>query len=79
MIRNGCKAYLAYVRDVGQLEQKLEDVLVVCEFPDVFLEELLGLSLEREIEFCIDIIPDTEPISIPPYRMAPKELKELKV
>ena len=55
-----------------------KNVPVVCEFPDIFfLEELLGLPLEREIEFCIDVVPGTDPISMPPYRMAPAELKEL--
>ena len=33
---------------------------------------------DRAIEFVIELIPGTEPISIPPYRMAPAELKELK-
>ena len=33
---------------------------------------------DREIEFCIDVVPGTAPISLPPYRMAPAELKELK-
>ena len=50
---------------------------VVCEFPDVFPEELPGLPPDREIEFCIDVVPGTDPISMPPYRMAPAELKEL--
>ena len=37
-----------------------------------------GLPPEREIEFCIDVVPGTDPISMPPYRMAPAELSELK-
>ena len=52
---------------------------MVNEFPDVFPDELPGLPPEREIEFSIDVLPDTQPISIPPYRMAPAELRELKV
>ena len=51
-------------------------VLVVSEFPDVFLEELLGLPPPREIKFTIDLYPGTKPISIAPYCMAPLELKE---
>ena len=51
---------------------------MVCEFSDVFPEELPGLPPDREIEFCIDIVPNTDPISMSPYRMAPAELKELK-
>ena len=49
----------------------------VCEFPDVFPEELPGLPPDREIEFCIYVVPGTDSISMPPYRMAPIELKEL--
>ncbi|XP_058202902.1 uncharacterized protein LOC131317362 [Rhododendron vialii] len=52
---------------------------VVREFPDVFPEELPGLPPEREIEFTINLLPGTAPISIPPYRFAPAELRELKV
>ena len=39
---------------------------------------LRALPPDREVEFTIDLIPGTEPISIPPYRMAPAELRELK-
>ena len=48
----------------------IQIILVVNEFPNVFLEVLLGLPPEQEVEFGIDIIPGTQPISIPPYRMA---------
>ena len=48
------------------------------EFPDVFPEDLPGLPPDREVEFTIDIIPGTAPISKAPYRMAPAEMKELK-
>ena len=44
----------------------------------MFPEDLLGVLPEREIDFGIDLLPDTSPISIPTYRMAPTELKELK-
>ena len=50
---------------------------MACEFLDVFPEELPGLPPPREIEFCIDVVTDIAPISMPPYRMAPAELKEL--
>ena len=45
---------------------------------EVFPNDLPRISLEREIDFCIDFLPDTNPISIPPYRRTPAELKELK-
>nr|XP_027100973.1 uncharacterized protein LOC113720231 [Coffea arabica] len=58
---------------------KLEDMPVISEFSDVFPEELESLPPEREIEFKVDLVPGTTPISKTPYRMAPAELKELKV
>ncbi|WMV07684.1 hypothetical protein MTR67_001069, partial [Solanum verrucosum] len=51
---------------------------VVCDFPEVFRENLPGLPLEREVEFPIELIPGSTLISITPYRMAPAELRELK-
>ncbi|WVZ89809.1 hypothetical protein U9M48_036168 [Paspalum notatum var. saurae] len=50
----------------------------LCEFPDVFPEELPGLPPDRDVEFKIDLILGTAPVSRRPYRMAPDELKELK-
>ncbi|KAJ8764949.1 hypothetical protein K2173_010414 [Erythroxylum novogranatense] len=78
MMGQGCEAFLAHVVDADANEGKLEDVLIVREFPDVFPDELPSLPPVREIEFVIDLIPGTAPISIPPYRMAPAELRELK-
>ena len=57
----------------------MEKILVVREFPDVFPEELPGIPLEREVDLSIEIVPGTTPMSRVPYRMAPEELKELKV
>ena len=55
------------------------DIPVVCEFPDVFPEELPGLPPDRDVEFKIELVPGTAPISRRPYRMPPNELAELKV
>ena len=55
------------------------DILVVCEFPDVFLDKLPGLPLDRDVEFKIELVPGTAPISRRPYRMPPNELAELKI
>jgi len=52
------------------------EIPVVCEFPDVFLEDLPRLPPDRDIEFKIDLIPGTAPISRRPYRMPPNELAE---
>ena len=53
-------------------------IMVVNEYPDVFLDELPGLLPKREIEFCIDLIPRTSHVSISPYSMAPTEMTELR-
>ncbi|WVZ89204.1 hypothetical protein U9M48_035636 [Paspalum notatum var. saurae] len=58
--------------------QALAKIPVACEYPDVFLEELPGLPPDRDVEFRIDLVPSTAPVSERPYRMAPDELKELK-
>ncbi|WVZ58292.1 hypothetical protein U9M48_008575 [Paspalum notatum var. saurae] len=58
--------------------QALAKIPVACEYPDVFPEELPGLPPDRDVEFRIDLVPGTAPVSKRPYRMAPDELKELK-
>ena len=79
MMGKGCEAFLAYVIDTEKEGQKLDSLPVVNEFVDVFPEDLPGLPPDREIKFSIDLQPGTTPISQAPYRMAPAELKELKV
>ena len=78
MLRKGCQGYLAFVVDRRQEGTRLEDIPIVKEFPDVFTDDISGLPPDREVEFTIDLIPGTELISIPPYRMSPAELRELK-
>ncbi|MCF6774917.1 hypothetical protein L3H44_11035, partial [Corynebacterium sp. MC-12] len=78
MISKGYICHLVRVRDMEAESPTLQSVPVVNEFVDVFPEELPGLPPEREVDFGIDLLPDTQPISIPPYRMAPAELRELK-
>jgi hypothetical protein len=57
---------------------EIQDIPVVCEFPDVFPEDLPGLPPERDVKFVIELKPDTAPISRRSYRMPPNELAELK-
>ena len=65
--------------DRRQEGTRLEDIPIVKEFPNVFPDDISGLPPDRAIEFVIELIPGTQLISIPPYIMAPAELKELKV
>jgi hypothetical protein len=58
--------------------QEIQDIPVVCEFPDVFPEDFLGLPPERDVEFVIELKPDMAPISRRSYRMPPNKLVELK-
>ena len=78
MMSKGYICHLVRVKNIDVEPPTLQSIPVVNEFPNVFPEDLPGLPPEREVEFGIDVIPDTQPISIPPYRMAPVELRELK-
>jgi hypothetical protein len=59
--------------------KSIADIPIVCEFPDVFPDDLLGLPSDRDVEFKIELLPSTTPISRRSYRMPPNELAELKV
>ena len=56
----------------------LASVTVVYEFLDGFPKDLHGLPLDRDVEFAIELELGTTHISWCPYRMAPKELAEMK-
>ena len=85
VIKVQCLRILFLLSQLGRcLEENVEaetgtvkNVPVVCEFLDVFLEELPRLPPEGEIEFCTDVVTGMNPISMPPYRMAPAELNDL--
>lgn len=80
LLNMGCDVYLASIVDVQrQPKKELEEILVIQNFPEVFLDDLPGLPPDREIEFVIDTYPGAEPAFKNPYRMAPAELKELKI
>jgi hypothetical protein len=59
--------------------QNLEDILVACEFPDVFPEDLPDMPLDQDVEFIIELQSGMAPISRRPYKMTSKELAELMV
>jgi hypothetical protein len=56
----------------------VEEIRVVQEYLDVFPEELPGMLPDRDIEFIIDLLPGTPPISKRPYRMPVNQLVGLK-
>ena len=56
-----------------------EEVRVIRHFLDVFPDDLPGLPPDRDVEFTIDLLPGTDPISLTPNRIASAELTELKI
>jgi hypothetical protein len=56
------------------IESPIERIPVVCEYPDVFPDELPGMPPERDIEFTIELQPGTAPISKRPYRMPERKM-----
>ncbi|CAA0830064.1 Uncharacterized mitochondrial protein AtMg00860, partial [Striga hermonthica] len=76
--KGSCQGYLVSMVYEDDSERTLERVSIVCEFLDVFLDELLGGPPDCQVEFTIDLVPGAGPVSKAPYRMAPKELQELK-
>ena len=79
-LQQGCSRFVAYVMDTRMAAGRLssiDKVPIVCEFPDVFPEELSGVPPERQVEFRIDLVPGAAPIAKAPYRLAPPELQEL--
>nr|GEX00893.1 putative reverse transcriptase domain-containing protein [Tanacetum cinerariifolium] len=58
-------------------EVRLDDIRTICDFPEVFPDDLTGLPPVHEIEFRIDLIPSALPVVKSPYRLAPSEMQEL--
>ncbi|CAN6477769.1 unnamed protein product [Victoria cruziana] len=77
-VEAGCAAYLVQLSTTEGQVKSIAEIPVVKYFVDVFPDDLSGLPPEREVEFRIELIPETSPISKAPYRMAPAELEELK-
>ena len=73
MMKAGCEGYIAFISE-DKKSKGVEEIPVVCEFPDVFPDEIPGLPPVREIDFSIELSPSTTPISKAPYRMAPAKL-----
>ncbi|KAE8661723.1 Ribosomal protein S8 family protein isoform 1 [Hibiscus syriacus] len=73
LLLQGCQGFIA------SKEKGIEEIPIVREFSDVFPAELPGLPPDREVELHIEVMSGTVPITMAPYRMAPKELQELKI
>ena len=71
--------WLASLTLEDEMRSNLDLPQLVCEYEDVFLDELQGLPLQRVVDFGIELHPGTSPISMTPHRMTPVELQELRV
>nr|GFA71582.1 putative reverse transcriptase domain-containing protein [Tanacetum cinerariifolium] len=76
-VDRGSYLFVAQVVEKEPVERLLEDVPIICKFPDVFPEDLPGLLPPRQIEFEIELVPGTAPMARAPYRLAPSKMKEL--
>nr|GEY62543.1 reverse transcriptase domain-containing protein [Tanacetum cinerariifolium] len=76
-IERGSQLFLAQVTELEPAKKQLQDVPVICNFPEVFPNDLPGLPPPRQVEFKIELIPGAAPVARVPYRLAPSELKEL--
>nr|GEV62515.1 hypothetical protein [Tanacetum cinerariifolium] len=78
----GCDVFLAHVitkeAKYKSEGKRLEDVLIVSDFLDVFLEDLPCIPHTRQVEFQIDLVPGAASVARAPYRLAPSKMKELK-
>ncbi|XP_016168424.1 uncharacterized protein LOC107610963 [Arachis ipaensis] len=73
-----CQGYMVLAANSLGDEQKLDQIPIVREFPKVFPEDISKFPPQRKIEFVIELVPGTGPMSVVPYRMAPIELAEIK-
>ncbi|GKB34547.1 putative reverse transcriptase domain-containing protein [Tanacetum coccineum] len=78
-IEQGCHLFLAHVTEKKPKEKPLEDVPVICNFPEVFPDDLPRLPLPRQVEFQIDLVPGAAHVAHAPYRLVPSEMRELSV
>ncbi|GJS13550.1 putative reverse transcriptase domain-containing protein [Tanacetum coccineum] len=76
-IERGCHLFLAHLNEKKPKEKRLEDVPVIRDFLEVFLDDLLGLPPPRQVEFRIDLVPRAAPVARAPYRLTPSEMREL--
>ena len=77
--KNGGQLFLFTMPREIKRKVTMDCIPQVCDFADVFPDELPRLPPHGEMDFSIDLYPDTDPISVAPFRMAPVELKELNL
>ncbi|GKF97045.1 hypothetical protein Tco_0292866, partial [Tanacetum coccineum] len=77
-LQKGCLVFLAHIKDKKSEEKseekRIEDVLVVQDFSEVFPEDFPGLLPTRQVEFQTDFLPGAALVARSPYRLAPSEM-----
>ena len=77
MISKGCLYHIVRVQDLDSKIPPIESLLVVNDFLEAFPNELPGIPPKWEIDFCINFLPETYPISMPLNWIAQAKLKKL--
>ena len=76
-LQQGCFIFVVYVIDSWEIgKATMDDVRIVPEYPNVFLEDLLGVPPKRQVEFRIDLVLGADPIAKAPYRLALPKMHE---
>ncbi|XP_024990677.1 uncharacterized protein LOC112524966 [Cynara cardunculus var. scolymus] len=76
-MRKKCVVFLDHVSEWKSEEKHIQDIPVVRNYPEVFLDDLSGLPPSRQVEFRIDLVPGAAPVAKAPYRLALAEMQEL--
>ncbi|XP_050916762.1 uncharacterized protein LOC127131922, partial [Lathyrus oleraceus] len=77
-VQGGAELFMLLATLDTREKRTIEELPIVCEFAEVFPEDISDLPPKREVEFSIDLVPGTSPVSMAPYRISASELKELK-
>ncbi|XP_058776096.1 uncharacterized protein LOC131650399 [Vicia villosa] len=77
-VKDGAAMFMLFAYLEAKGKAVSNELLVVRDFPEVFPKEVRELPPEREVEFAIELIPGTSPVSMAPYRMSASELAKLK-
>ncbi|XP_058725792.1 uncharacterized protein LOC131597093, partial [Vicia villosa] len=77
-VQDGAELFMLLATLDVHEKRTIDELPIVCDFAEVFPEDVSDLPPEREVEFSIDLVPGTSPVSMAPYRMSASELKELK-
>lgn len=77
-LKDNARVLMMFASLKAESKAMISDLSVVCDFPEVFPNDISDFLPEREAEFAIDLVPSTSPVSMSPYRMFSSKLSELK-